>query len=458
MRLVPLRAVGSPGARQRTEIDKTKVGELEESILAIGLLHPPVVLADPVENPEWPTYTLVAGERRLLALHNLQAKGKSFTHDGETIPPDMIPITLIGSDLKEGDLLQAEFDENMIRVPLPWQDQERAIAAIHRARQAVRPEQTFRDTAIELKEKIEGTNATVGGTASLQSLERRVSRGVQLSDYLTDPAISSARTAEAAKQILYKKIEEGIRAEKARRAAKLPGTPSSLIELRNVDMLTELKEMDNSLFDAIICDPPYGRNIDKGGLADRVVIQHEYDDSPENAQAIIIALFHEGWRITKPRANLFFFLDPDNWGWAKEAGMKAGWEVFRTPIIWQKSHSEGMAPWKSFGPRRVYEMGLFATKGQRGMHQTPIDILDHPKVGRDVRSHGAEKPHTLLRELVTCLTMPGDYILDPCCGSGSTLIAAASLRRRALGLEISPSYYETATANIQRWEEENPNG
>lgn len=453
MRLVSIRTVRSGERRQRTEIDKTKVGELEESILAIGLLHAPVVLLQGQRD-----HILIAGERRLLALQSLYEKKKIYNHNGEPVPLGQIPITLIGSDLTEADILQAEFDENMIRVPLPWQDQERAIAAIHRARTQVNPGQTFRDTAIELKEKIDGTDATVGGTTSLQSLERRVSRGVQLSDYLNDPAISSARTADAAKQILYKKIEEGIRAEKARRAARGPGSPASLIELRNVDCLSAMRELDGGLFDAIICDPPYGRNIDKGGLADRVVIQHDYDDSPENAQAIIIALFHEGWRITKPRANLLFFLDPDNWGWAKEAGMKAGWEVFRTPLIWQKSHSEGMAPWKAFGPRRVYEMMLFATKGQRGMHQTPVDILDHKKVGRDERTHGAEKPHSLLRELVTCLTMPGDYVLDPCCGSGSTLIAAASLRRRALGLEITPAYFETATANIQRWEEEHPNG
>lgn len=55
-----------------------------------------------------------------------------------------------------------------------------------------------------------------------------------------------------------------------------------------------------------------------------------------------------------------------------------------------------------------------------------------------------QKPIPLLQKLIELFTDPDDVVIDPCAGSGSTLIAAANLGRKAYGLEISKRFYTDA--------------
>lgn len=56
------------------------------------------------------------------------------------------------------------------------------------------------------------------------------------------------------------------------------------------------------------------------------------------------------------------------------------------------------------------------------------------------RSHSAAFPETLPDWFIRLFTEPGDLVLDPFAGSGSTLAAAHKLERRAIGLELNPKY------------------
>ena len=80
-------------------------------------------------------------------------------------------------------------------------------------------------------------------------------------------------------------------------------------------------------------------------------------------------------------------------------------------------------------------MDIFARKGQKGLIHSPIDVLRHNRVARDEREYGPEKPVGLIKELLAASTLPGDFVLDPCCGSGSTLVAAKELNMKALGID-----------------------
>ena len=66
------------------------------------------------------------------------------------------------------------------------------------------------------------------------------------------------------------------------------------------------------------------------------------------------------------------------------------------------------------------------------------DKKDIPKI------HPAQKPVSLLKQLITIFTDKGDIIIDPCCGSGSTLRAAYELGRSSYGFEIDRNFYERA--------------
>ncbi|EHJ7723661.1 TPA: site-specific DNA-methyltransferase [Campylobacter coli] len=58
--------------------------------------------------------------------------------------------------------------------------------------------------------------------------------------------------------------------------------------------------------------------------------------------------------------------------------------------------------------------------------------------------HPTQKPVKLLERLITIFTDAGDVVIDPCAGSGSTLLAAANLNRKAYGFEIKKDFFKSA--------------
>jgi len=67
---------------------------------------------------------------------------------------------------------------------------------------------------------------------------------------------------------------------------------------------------------------------------------------------------------------------------------------------------------------------------------------------RDRRGHPTPKPIGLMINLVQQFTDPGETILDPFMGSGTTLVAAKELGRRAIGIEIEEKYCEIAARRL----------
>ena len=62
--------------------------------------------------------------------------------------------------------------------------------------------------------------------------------------------------------------------------------------------------------------------------------------------------------------------------------------------------------------------------------------------------HPTQKPIKLMRALVELLSEPGETILDPYCGTGTTLRAAKDLGRKAIGIEIEERYCEIAAKRL----------
>lgn len=58
--------------------------------------------------------------------------------------------------------------------------------------------------------------------------------------------------------------------------------------------------------------------------------------------------------------------------------------------------------------------------------------------------HPTQKPVNLLKRLIEIFTDKGDVVLDPCCGSGSTIRTSVELNRIAYGFEIDKNFYEQA--------------
>jgi site-specific DNA-methyltransferase (adenine-specific) len=67
------------------------------------------------------------------------------------------------------------------------------------------------------------------------------------------------------------------------------------------------------------------------------------------------------------------------------------------------------------------------------------------------RNHPSQKPVSLIRWCIQKLKLePGSLILDPYCGSGTTLIAAVQLGHRAIGIDIDRRYIEIARRRLER--------
>ena len=70
------------------------------------------------------------------------------------------------------------------------------------------------------------------------------------------------------------------------------------------------------------------------------------------------------------------------------------------------------------------------------------DGKEYPKI------HPTQKPINVLKRLIEIFTDPGDVVIDPCAGSGSTLQAAWELGRNAYGFEVSRDFYRKANEQM----------
>ena len=105
-------------------------------------------------------------------------------------------------------------------------------------------------------------------------------------------------------------------------------------------------------------------------------------------------------------------------------------------------------PWQQYGPRRGYEMILFATKGKRVLKGTMPDVIQ--VVPEQDRKYAAQKPYNLYHALLSYTLWPGDEVLDPCCGSGPVFLASAILGMKATGIEKDETGYGLAASMQDR--------
>lgn len=79
-----------------------------------------------------------------------------------------------------------------------------------------------------------------------------------------------------------------------------------------------------------------------------------------------------------------------------------------------------------------------------------MNCIDWERDSNSPKLHPTQKPVGLLKKLIEIFTDEGDVVIDPCAGSGSTLVAAIELKRKAYGFEIKKEFFEKA----KKWVEE----
>lgn len=207
------------------------------------------------------------------------------------------------------------------------------------------------------------------------------------------------------------------------------------------DSLTVLRQMEPESVDAIITDPPYG--IDYHARWTKAIVQN--DKSP------FIWWLYDAFRVLKSgesgRGSLVCFTRWDVEQTFIDAMKLAGIKV-RSEVIWNKVlHGAGDCK-TQFAP--MHENIVFAIKGKYAFPgHRPNDLITVQKQNVSRTTHPTEKPVALMASLITSVTKPGDLILDPFAGSGSTLVAAKKTGRRYIGVELDGQYFETARRRVE---------
>jgi DNA modification methylase len=269
---------------------------------------------------------------------------------------------------------------------------------------------------------------------------------------MSNPEVAKARSLNDAIKVVRRQEEARVNsilaAEVGIKAA------SELHAVHHADCREWLLTCDSERFDCVLIDPPYGMGADTfGDAAGKLVgIEHDYSDDADTALGLMRRIAFDLFRVSKERAHLYVWCDIDLFVELKHVFEEAGWWVFRTPLINIKREG-GRVPWPEHGPRRCYELVLYAVKGKRPVTSIQRDIFEST-LERDTAGHGASKPVEAYVNLLQRSCRPGDAVLDCFAGSGTILAAAHQLKLRATAVEENAAYFGQCVKRLEALDKE----
>lgn len=203
--------------------------------------------------------------------------------------------------------------------------------------------------------------------------------------------------------------------------------------LSHGDAVAFLKGLPDEAVDLVITDPPYESLEKHRAVGTTTRLKHSKSSSNDWFAIFPNARFHELFveihRVLAPDGHFYLFCDAETAFIAKPFGEQAGFKFWK-PIVWDKVQI-GMG----YHYRCRYEFVLFFEKGKRRLNDLGIaDVLPFKRVRN---GYPTEKPMELLEVLVGQSSTPGEIVLDPFMGSGSTGAAAVRHGRHFIGNDIA---------------------
>ncbi len=210
------------------------------------------------------------------------------------------------------------------------------------------------------------------------------------------------------------------------------------MQLFQDDAISWLSTLADGSVDLVVTDPPY-ESLEKHrkiGTTTRLKVSKGSSNQWFNIfpNDRFESLLTEVFRVLKKNSHFYLFCDQETMFVIKPIAEKVGFKFWK-PIVWDKV-CIGMG----YHYRARYEFVLFFEKGKRKLNDLGIpDILECKRV---YRGYPTEKPVPVLETLISQSTNPGELVIDPFFGSGSTLVAANNLQRNYMGCDISDSAHE----------------
>jgi site-specific DNA-methyltransferase (adenine-specific) len=222
------------------------------------------------------------------------------------------------------------------------------------------------------------------------------------------------------------------------------------------DALEIMAQLPAGTVACIVTDPPYSSGArQEAGKATRgpMCRADRHDDKWFATDNLTTNSF--GWfmrqiafrcyRLAGRRAAAHVFIDWRMYPTLMNAWESAGWSA-KNLLVWDK-----ITPGLGANYRSQHELVAYFEKGVAPFqHRRTANVYSVARPRDLPDAHPTRKPVDLLREFIGATTPPGGLVLDPFCGSGTTLRAAIDLGRPALGIEIDPTYYAVAAQEIRQ--------
>lgn len=207
------------------------------------------------------------------------------------------------------------------------------------------------------------------------------------------------------------------------------------------DALELLRQVPDASIHAVITDPPYGVDFQSQMTSPQRFKKIANDKRP------FIWWLHDAYRVTEEGGALLCFCDWKTEDVFKMAIETAGFTI-KSQVIWHRDW-HGMGDLKAaFGPD--HDVVWFAVKGKFAFPgKRPKSVLSVRRTAPELIQHPNEKPFDLMKQLVESVTAPGQIVLDPFCGSGSTGEACAALNRRFIGFDLDDAYVQLSQERIR---------
>jgi len=200
----------------------------------------------------------------------------------------------------------------------------------------------------------------------------------------------------------------------------------------------------------LLCDVPYGIGIveSKQGFAGsgkhKVIVNDEIQSDESYA-----AFTKEWLEAIKPylaTKNSCYIFNSDKMIFALREGMLKAGLKFSQLIIWVKSHAV-------IGRLNYLPMHELVAFGWYGTHEfrksQDKSVLFYPRPAKS-KLHATMKPVSLLRNLILNSSRIGGIVYDGFLGSGSTVLACESVKRKCYGVELDPEYCQVIIDRFEK--------
>lgn len=254
--------------------------------------------------------------------------------------------------------------------------------------------------------------------------------------------------------------------------AKAAGLP--LNQILDGDCIAAMRALPAESVDLIFADPPYNLQL-KGDLhrPDNSLVDAVDDHWDQFASFAAYDRFTRDWlaaarRILKPHGAIWVIGSYHNvFRMGAELQNQGFWLL--NDVIWRKSN-----PMPNFRGKRLtnaHETLIWASKSEGGKYTFNYEALkalndgvqmrsdwviplctghERLKGGDGAKAHPTQKPEALLHRVLVGTTNPGDVVLDPFFGTGTTGAVAKMLGRDFIGIEREPAYREVAARRIDK--------